>query len=67
VAVLTIDRPDKANSVIAERPAAAVNASVTLARQVARGDETEAWQMNDDLAAKVAAAVAVDRKMAGSR
>ncbi|HEX4421357.1 MAG TPA: enoyl-CoA hydratase-related protein [Solirubrobacteraceae bacterium] len=54
-------------AVIAERPAAAVNASVTLARQVARGDETEAWQMNDDLAAKVAAAAAADRKMAESR
>jgi enoyl-CoA hydratase/carnithine racemase len=41
---------------IASRPAAAVNASVALARQVARGDETEAWRMNDELAAEVAAA-----------
>jgi enoyl-CoA hydratase/carnithine racemase len=43
---------------IASRPAAAVNASVTLARQVARGDETEAWRLNDELAAEVAAAAA---------
>ena len=43
---------------IASRPAAAVNASVMLARQVGRGDETEAWRMNDDLAAEVAAAAA---------
>ncbi len=41
---------------IASRPAAAVNASVTLARRVARGDETEAWRLNDELAAEVAAA-----------
>lgn len=41
---------------IAARPAAAVDASVALARQVARGDESEAWRRNDELAAWVAAA-----------
>jgi enoyl-CoA hydratase len=43
---------------IAARPAAAVDASVALARQVARGDESEAWRRNDELAARVAAAQA---------
>ena len=43
---------------IADRPAAAVDASVTLARDVARGDETDAWRRSDELAAEVAAAPA---------
>jgi enoyl-CoA hydratase len=46
---------------IAARPAAAVNASVVLAREVARGDETETWRRNDELAAEVAAATAAER------
>jgi hypothetical protein len=43
---------------IAARPAAAVDASVALARQVARGDESDAWRRKDELAARVAAAQA---------
>ena len=43
-------------STIAERDAGAVQASVSLARSVARGDESDAWRTSAELAASLASA-----------